>query len=83
VNGAGNSGWEDRRLAALQKFERFFFRLALFGVGISIVGFVAGAFLSNAASAIVISMFGFGGLLIAAMSLVIRKRIRTGPKAQY
>lgn len=71
---------EARRNAVLSRYQRSFGRLALLCLVVAISGFVAGAFLSGPARAVVIAMVGFGGLLVAWMAMVIRKRIRTGPK---
>lgn len=79
---SGDGDWENRRIAALQRYQGFFTKAALVGVGISLAGIVVGFFLSDAAQAVVFATFGAGGLLIAAMALVIRMRIRTGPKVR-
>ena len=71
---------EARREAALARYQRSFGRLAVFCLLVAIAGFIVGPLLSGAARALVIAMVGFGGLLIAWMAVVIRKRIRTGPK---
>lgn len=71
---------EARQKAGLSRYQRFFGRLAVFGFVVAVSGFVGGAFISGPASAVVIAMVGFGGLLIAWMALVIRKRIHTGPR---
>lgn len=71
---------EARRNAVLARYQRSFGRLALFCLLVAITGFVVGLLLSGPARAVVIAMVGFGGLLGAWMAMVIRKRIRTGPK---
>lgn len=71
---------EARRKAVLARYQRSFGRLALFFLLIGIAGFVVGALLSGPARAVVMAMVGGGGLLVAWMATVIRKRIRTGPK---
>jgi small-conductance mechanosensitive channel len=70
------------RLSTLHRYEHFFMGVALAGVGITIAGVVISFFVSDAARAAIIAGLGVGGLWISAMSLVIRRRIRTGPKRQ-
>jgi len=79
---AGDSEWEGRRMSALRGYESFFYKVALAGVGISIVGIVTSFFVSGAGRAVVIAVLVAGGLLISAMALVVRKRIHTGPKTR-
>jgi hypothetical protein len=76
----GGSERESLRLSTLHRYERFFTRLAFAGVGITIAGIVISFFVDDGARAAIIGGLGVGGLGISAMSLVIRKRIRTGPK---
>ncbi len=73
---------ENRRLSALHRYERFFTRLAIAGIGVTVAGIAVSFLYSDGVRAAIIGGLGAGGLWIAAMSLVIRKRIRTGPKAQ-
>lgn len=88
---AGESGaeppqdgeYEARKAAALRRFERFFARAAIFSVAISAGGIAWSFFLADGAKAFVIGALGFGGLLLAGLNLVIRNRIRNGPKAPY
>jgi hypothetical protein len=69
-------------MSALRGYESFFYKVALAGVGISIVGIVTSFFVSGAGRAVVIAVLVAGGLLISAMALVVRKRIHTGPKTR-
>jgi hypothetical protein len=71
---------EPSRTEVLARYQRFFGRLAVFCLVVAMSGFVVGALLSGPARALVIAMVGFGGLLIAWMALVVRKRVGTGPK---
>jgi hypothetical protein len=71
-----------QRKAALARYQRSFGRLAGFCLLVAVAGFIIGPLLSGLARALVIAMVGFGGLLVAWMAMVIRKRIRTGPKMQ-
>jgi hypothetical protein len=65
----------------LRRYERFFARVAGLSVLLSVVGFLIGIFfVTGAAQAVVISALGVGGLFLAAMCLVIRRRIQTGPR---
>jgi hypothetical protein len=73
---------EARQKAALARYQRSFKRLAVFCVLVAFAGFIVGSLLSGLARALVIAMVGFGGLLVAWMAMVIRKRIRSGPKMQ-
>jgi hypothetical protein len=71
-----------QRNAVLARYQRSFARLAIVCLLVAVAGFVIGPLLSGLARALVIAMVGLGGLLGAWMAMVIRKRIRTGPKMQ-
>jgi hypothetical protein len=71
---------ERAREKMLQRYQRAFGRLSVLCLVVGMSGFIVGALLSGPARALVIAMVGFGGILIAWMALVIRKRIGTGPK---
>jgi hypothetical protein len=65
----------------LARYERFFAWAAALSVLFALAGFLIGIFfLTGAAEAVVISALGVGGLFMAAMCLVIRRRIQTGPR---
>jgi hypothetical protein len=77
------SEYEARRVAALRRFEFFFVKGAVFGVAISVGGIVWTFFLHGGVQAVVIGLLDVGGLWLAGMCLVIKRRFRTGPKAEY
>jgi hypothetical protein len=65
----------------LRRYERFFGRAAALSLVLAAAGFLIGLIvLSGAAEAVVLGGLGVGGLWLAAMCLVIRRRIRTGPR---
>ena len=83
VSSASDDEREARRVAAMKRFERQFSGVALLGLAIAVAGIAWGFFLTGPAQAVVISGVGSGGLLMALLFFVIKKRMRTGPKAAY
>ena len=72
---------DNQYLSALRRYERFFAILAMAGVAVMAASIAIGLLFSDGIRATIIGGLGAGSLWIAAMSLVMRKRIRTGPKA--
>ena len=68
---------ESLRITVLHRYEHFFAHLAFVGIGITIVGIAVSFLFSDGARAAIIGALGAGGLWIAVMSLIMRKRIRT------
>ena len=62
-----------------QRHARVFWGISLCGISVSIIGATLSFYLSNGVRAAVIGGFVVGGLWIAAMSLVIRRRILRAP----
>ena len=71
------------RRTTTRRYERFFGRGAAMGVLITAAGIVLAFFLHDGARAVALGALGVGGLWLSAMALVIKQRIRTGPKAEY
>lgn len=70
-------------MASTRRYERFFSRGVVVGALITVAGIVLAFFLHGGARAAVIGGLCVGGIWLAVMTLVIKKRIRTGPKADY
>ena len=74
---------EARRHAVLQKYRRFYEVAAALSILLAVAGVIIGIYaLHGAAQAVVLAALGGGGVLLAWMCLVIRNRLRTGPKAR-
>lgn len=72
---------EARRQEALLAYQRFFARAAALSLSATVAGVIIGIVaLQGAAQAVIFAVVGGGGILLAWMILVIRKRIGTGPK---
>jgi hypothetical protein len=71
------------RVAAMLSFERQFTGLALASAAISVVGIGWGLFLVGPARVVVIGCSVVGGFLLSGFFLLTKKRLRTGPKAEY
>src|ERR1700683_4860611 len=72
---------EARRDAFIHRYQRFFGRAAVLSLLIAVVGVIVGVVaLQGAVQAVVIAAVGGGGVWVASMCLVFRRRIRTGPK---
>ncbi|MHB8262527.1 MAG: hypothetical protein ACYDGY_02085 [Acidimicrobiales bacterium] len=78
-----NAAREAVRVAAMLSFERQFVRLALGSAAIAVVGVVWGSFLVGAARVVVIGCSVVGGFMLSGFFLLIKKRMCTGPKAEY
>jgi hypothetical protein len=84
INSAPEGGeFQARRIAVLRGFESVFFKGACVCVAVSVGGIVWTFFLRGSTQGVVIGVFDLGGLWLAAMFLVIKRRVRTGPKAEY
>jgi hypothetical protein len=77
-SGSENEVW---RLLAVQRYQHFFLGVAFVGLGITIAGVAISLFVSGGVRAAVIGGLVVGGLWISTVSLVLRKRIRTGPQS--
>jgi hypothetical protein len=65
----------------LRRYERFFARAAWLSVLFAVAGIlICIFFLTGGARAVVITALAVGGLWLAAMCLVIRRRVQTGPR---
>lgn len=72
---------EEHRQQALLAYRRSFAWAVALSLLVTVVGVIVGIVaLQGPAQAVVIAVFGGGGLLLAWMCLLIRKRIGTGPK---
>lgn len=75
---------EERRQQLLLGYQRSFAWVAVVGLLVAAVGITVGVLaLRGQAQGEVIAVFGGGGLLLAWMCLVIRKRFKTGPKSTF
>lgn len=66
-----------------ERFDAFFTRAAVLSLLMTVGAVIVSVmFLSGAAEAIVLSAFGAGGIWLAAMCLLVRNRVRTGPRRE-
>jgi hypothetical protein len=72
---------EERRKQALLAYQRSLVWVSGLSCSVAVIGVIVGIVaLHGPAQAVVIAVFGGGGLLVAWMCLLIRRRIGTGPK---
>jgi hypothetical protein len=74
---------EASRVATMLNFEHQFVGLALGSAAIAVVFIIWGFFLVGPARVVVIGCSVVGGCLLSGFFLLIKRRMRTGPKAEY